>query len=387
MVATANQSKNQHEEWGFSTRAIHQAQTSLDQSRATTMPIYQTSTYTQVLDGTPVHYEYGRGDSPNREALEDTLTALENGQFAVVFGSGMAACDAILRHLNPGDHIIAGLDLYGGVYRLLEQVYRQHHIAVDYCTFDTDDWVTRIRPTTRLVWLETPTNPLLHVIDIERVTQKAHLHDLTVVVDNTFASPYLQNPLCLGADLVVHSMTKYIAGHSDVIGGVVIGGDARWRESLQFLRNATGPILGPFDAWLILRGVKTLALRMQQHTQNALHIVQFLKTHPRVSQLYYPEGQVAYSKQMRGGGGMISFVLKDADTTHVYEVLRKFRVFAVAESLGGVESLVSHPATMTHSAIPEEERNRRGIVPGLIRLSVGIEDVKDLIADLEHALD
>lgn len=339
-----------------------------------------------MLDGTPPQYEYGRGDSPNRETLEATLAALEQGHYAVVFGSGMAACDAILRRLQPGDHVIAGLDLYGGVYRLFEKVYRSHGIAVDYCDFADEQWVQTLRPTTRLLWLETPTNPLLKVTDMQRVATQAHASGVMVVVDNTFASPYLQNPLVWGVDLVVHSMTKYIAGHSDVIAGVVIGRDEAWREHLLFLRNAAGPILGPFDAWLVQRGVKTLALRMQQHTRNAERIVEFLGTHPRVARLYYPSGQVAYPKQMRGGGGMISWDLKDANKEQVYKVLRKLELFAVAESLGGVESLVSHPDTMTHSALPEAERRRRGIGPTLIRLSVGIEDVEDLIEDLDNAL-
>ncbi len=350
------------------------------------MPIYQTSTYTQPLDGSAQQYEYARGDSPNREALEDTLASLEKGRFAVAFGSGMAACDAILRTLHPGDHVLAGQDLYGGVYRLFEKVYRPQGYDIDYCNFDDGTWIRQIRPQTRLVWLETPTNPLLMVTDIEEVAKQAHLHQLTVVIDNTFASPYLQNPLVWGADLVVHSMTKYIAGHSDVIGGAVIGNDQSWRDQLKFLRNAAGPILSPFDAWLILRGLKTLALRMEQHSRNAEHLVEFLGNHARVEQIYYPWTQPISHKQMGAGGGMISFVLKDGTTDRVYNVLRNLRLFQVAESLGGVESLVSHPATMTHSSVPEEERNQRGIVSGLVRLSVGIEEAKDLIADWEQAL-
>ncbi len=372
-------------EWGFSTQAIHKSRSSIDQSRSVTMPIYQTSTYARSVDDNAPQYEYARGDSPNREALEDTLASLERGRYAVVFGSGMAACDAILRRLSPGEHIVAGHDLYGGVYRLFEQVYRPQGYHIDYCDFD-GKWTSAIDPLTRLVWFETPSNPLLQVTDIEKVSQEAHSHGLTVVIDNTFASPYLQNPLTLGADLVVHSMTKYIAGHSDVIGGAVIGNDRGWQDHLRFLRNAAGPTLGPFDAWLILRGLKTLALRMEQHSQNAEDLAEFLGNHSRVQEVYYPWTQPVGRKQMRRGGGMISFVLKPGNISQVHGVMGKLHLFQLAESLGGVESLVSHPATMTHSAVPEAQRMRRGIVPGLIRLSVGIEDGKDLITDWDKAL-
>lgn len=384
--AVGHADRYEENRWGFTTRAIHKGQTPDPVTGATIMPIYQTSTYTQKLDGNPAPYEYARGDSPNRDALEEALASLEGGDFAVSFASGMAAGDAVLRRLAPGDHIIAGADLYGGVYRLLESIYRPQGIRTDYCDLSRPDWVNRIQPATRLVWLETPTNPLLQIAPMEFITEAAHRRNLEVVVDNTFASPYLQNPLQWGADLVMHSMTKYIAGHSDVIGGIVAGRSTSWREHLTFVRNAAGAVISPFDAWLTLRGLKTLALRMERHSENAGRIAEWLAAQPAVGAVYYPGRQRGWQQQMRLPGGMVSFVLKDAGAEEAFRVLRRLRVFSVAESLGGVESLASHPATMTHAALPPEERERRGIVAGLIRLSVGIEDLGDLLADLEQAL-
>jgi cystathionine beta-lyase/cystathionine gamma-synthase len=350
------------------------------------MPIYQTSTYTQKLDGAPVRYEYARGDSPNREALESALASLERGSFGVVFASGMAACDAVLRRLTPGDHIIAGLDLYGGTYRLLESIFRPQGIIIDYCDLSQPGWESNVIPASRMVWMETPSNPLLQLTDIAQVAYSAHAHHLTLVVDNTFASPYLQNPLEWGADLVVHSTTKYIAGHSDVIGGAVIGRQEAWREHLTFLRNAAGAVISPFDAWLTLRGLKTLALRMQRHCGNAEKVAKLLAHNPQVERVYYPGLHGDLPAQMRLGGGMVSFVLSDDQPGAAYRVLRRLRLFAAAESLGGVESLASQPATMTHAALPAEERRRRGISDSLVRLSIGIEDPEDLLEDLEQAL-
>lgn len=353
---------------------------------ATTMPIYQTSTYTQKLDGKPVAYEYARGDSPNREALEAALASLERAEYAVVFASGMAACDAVLRRLSPGDHVIAGLDLYGGTYRLLETVFRPAGIVIDYCDLSDPGWEQHVLPASRMVWMETPSNPLLQLTDIGAVARLAHAHHLTLVVDNTFASPYLQNPLEWGADVVVHSTTKYIAGHSDVIGGAVVGRQAAWQEHLRVLRNTAGAVMGPFDAWLTMRGLKTLALRMQRHCDNARLVAEFLAGDSRIGRVYYPGLDGALPGQMRLGGGMVSFELRQGDLHSAYRFLRSLRLFSVAESLGGVESLASHPATMTHAALPLEERNRRGIADSLVRLSVGIEDPGDLLSDLKQAL-
>lgn len=375
---------------GFNTRAIHVGQPPDPSTGATVPPVYLTSTYTQSGLGEHKGYEYGRGDNPTRQALESVIASLEHGRFGFAFASGMAAADAVLRLLSAGDGIVAGEDLYGGVYRLFERVLRRHRIDTQYVDLSNVDALSRaIGPRTRLLWLESPTNPLLQVVDIENLARIAHERGVTVVVDNTFASPYLQNPLDLGADIVLHSMTKYIGGHSDVLGGMVVVRDPRLAEDLRFLQNAIGAILGPMEAWLTLRGVKTLGVRMDRHGANAQAVADFLSHHPAVSRVYFPglaNGQTRHviDRQMRGFGGMVSFAL--ADARRVPQVLKRFRVFALAESLGGVESLVGHPATMTHAAVPREEREKRGITDGLIRLSVGIEDVADLLADLDQAL-
>lgn len=383
------------ESQGFNTRAIHVGQEPDTATGATIVPIYATSTYTQDGLGQNKGYEYARGDNPTREALEEVLASLEHGTHAVAFASGMAAADAVIRQLKTEDEIVAGHDLYGGVYRLFERVYRAHGISTRYVDLsDANRLEAAITPKTRMVWLESPTNPLLEVVDIAALAAIAHRHGLLVVVDNTFASPYLQNPLVLGADVVVHSTTKYLGGHSDVIGGAVVVNDEDLFRDLKFIQNAAGAIIGPFEAWLTLRGIKTLGVRMDRHQANASHIAHFLQNQPEVQQVYYPElfegsARQIWQKQMRGAGGMVSFQLNVTGSdvmTRVGRVLEGFRVFSLAESLGGVESLVGHPATMTHASIPREDRMARGITDSLIRLSVGIEDVHDLEADIRRAL-
>ncbi len=379
---------------GFNTRAIHVGQAPDPTTGATVPPLYLTSTYTQPELGRHQGYEYGRNDNPTRQALEEALASLELGTGAVAFASGMAASDAILRFLDPGDVVVAAEDLYGGVYRLLERVYRPHHVRTVYQDLgrpaELEATLQRERP--RMIWLESPSNPLLQVFDITQLSQLAHQYGAWLVVDNTFASPYNQNPLALGADLVVHSTTKYIGGHSDVIGGAVIARDPDLIERLKFIRNTAGGTLGPFEAWLTLRGLKTLGVRMEQHAANAAKIADFLSAHPVVDTVYYPgyRGPVA-ERQMRTYGGMVSFTLKTDGLSDpmaaVKAVLNRFQVFSLAESLGGVESLVGHPATMTHAAVPADDRRRRGVVDTLIRLSVGIEDADDLLQDVDTALD
>ncbi|PSR32170.1 MAG: cystathionine gamma-synthase [Sulfobacillus benefaciens] len=379
---------------GFTTRAIHVGQAPDPATGATIVPIYATSTYTQESLGHHKGFEYGRGDNPTRLALETALASLEHGQHAFAFASGIAACDVVVRLLPAQSHIIAGHDLYGGVYRLFQQVHHDNHRVTYVDLSDSVQLINAIRSDTKILWVETPTNPLLQVYDIEKLAEVAHAAGLLVVVDNTFASPYLQNPLRHGADIVVHSTTKYIGGHSDVLGGAIVVNDDQLANRIKFLQNAAGAIIGPFEAWLTLRGLKTLALRMERHTVNAMKIAEFLQEHPRVRQVYYPglskgEAREILARQMKGFGGMISFEL-GGDADHALEtartVLARFRLFSLAESLGGVESLVGHPATMTHAAIPRAVRESRGIRDGLIRLSVGIEDVEDLLADIAQAL-
>lgn len=378
---------------GFHTRAIHVGQEPDPTTGATVPPLYLTSTFTQPELGQHLGYEYGRNDNPTREGLEEVLKALEKGEGAVSFASGMAASDAILRLLHPDERVVAAEDLYGGVYRLLERVYRDQGHATAYADFSDPEALDRsLRDhAPALVWMETPSNPLLTVIDIAGTAAAAHRHGAMLVVDNTFASPYNQNPLELGADVVVHSTTKYIGGHSDVIGGAVISRDTDLVERLRFIRNTAGATLGPFEAWLTHRGVKTLGVRMERHAENAAKVAHYLAAHPAVERVYYPgfQGQVA-ARQMRTAGGMVSFVVKPERGEQPFQaaqrVLNRLTVFSLAESLGGVESLAGHPATMTHAAVPRDERERRGISDGLIRLSVGIEDADDLLHDLEQAL-
>lgn len=376
---------------GFSTRAIHAGQDPDPATGATIVPIYATSTYTQAAPGQHKGYEYSRSGNPTRTALETCLAALEEGERGLAFASGLAATTGVIAGLlKPGDEVVASADLYGGTFRLLERVFKPWGLVAQY----TDDaspvgFARLITRQTKLVWIETPTNPLLQILDIAALAELAHKHGALLAVDNTFASPYLQQPINFGADIVVHSTTKYLGGHSDVVGGAVIG-RKDLLEPIKFYQNAAGGTPGPFDAYLTLRGMKTLALRMDRHCANAMHLATWLKQQPQVEKVFYPglpehPGHAISARQMRGFGGMISIRLKGG-TPAARQFLTKTRLFSLAESLGGVESLVCHPATMTHASIPVEIRTARGVDDGLIRLSVGIEDVADLQRDLQTAL-
>jgi cystathionine gamma-synthase/cystathionine gamma-lyase len=375
----------------FSTKIIHAGQEPDKATGAVVVPIYQTSTYKQVVVNVHKGFEYSRTGNPTRQALEECLAAIENGRFSLAFSSGLAAEHAVLSTLKPGDHVVAAEDMYGGTYRLFEQVFKPYGLQFSYVNGNTADFEKAIKPETKLVWIESPTNPLLRIIDISGVSAIAHKKNIKVVVDNTFASPYFQQPLLLGADLVVHSTTKYIGGHSDLIGGAIIVNDEEWYNKLKFLQNAIGAVPGAFDSWLMLRGIKTLSVRMKQHEKNAMRIAEFLENHPAVSQVFYPglsssQFHNLAKQQMTGFGGMISFKLKNGDKTNVNSMVKKLRIFSLAESLGGVESLVCYPSSMTHGSIPEEQRNAIGVSKDLIRLSVGIEDVDDLIDDISQGL-
>ena len=375
----------------FATKAIHAGQEPDPSTGAVMTPIFQTATYAQAGLGENKGFEYSRTDNPTRSALQKCIAALEGGTYGLAFASGMAAEAAVLSLLSAGDHIVACDDLYGGSYRIFERVMRRYNVETSYVPAgNLSAYEKAIRPNTKLVWLETPTNPLLRLIDIQAVADIAHRHKLMVVVDNTFASPYFQQPLKLGADIVVHSTTKYINGHSDVIGGALILNDQETYEAIKFYQNAAGGVPAPFDSWLTLRGIKTLAVRMRQHDENARAVARFLQEHPRVEKVYYPglpshpDYELA-KRQMSGFGGMVSFQFKGT-YDDVVSMVRHFKVFALAESLGGVESLVCHPASMTHGSIPKEIRESRGLTDTLLRLSVGIEDIEDILADLEQAL-
>ena len=375
----------------FSTKAIHAGQEPDPTSGAIMTPIYQTSTYAQTGMGENKGFEYARTANPTRSALEACIAALENGTHGLAFASGMAAESAVLSLLSAGDHMISCDDLYGGSYRIFERIMRRYNVETSYVTAgNVADYEKAIRPNTKLIWLETPTNPLLRLVDIRAVAEIAHRHNLLLVVDNTFSSPYFQQPLELGADIVLHSTTKYINGHSDVIGGAVVTSNEEVYEALKFHQNAAGAVPGPFDVWLTMRGIKTLAVRMRQHEENAYAVARFLMEHKRVEKVYYPglsshpDHELA-KRQMSGFGGMVSFQFKGT-LADVEQVVRRFKVFTFAESLGGVESLVCHPATMTHGSIPRELREARGLGDTLLRLSVGIEDSEDILADLEQAL-
>lgn len=375
----------------FSTKAIHAGQEPDPTTGAIMTPIYQTSTYAQTGMGEHKGFEYARTGNPTRSALEACIASLENGTYGLAFASGMAAESAVLSLLSAGDHMVSCDDLYGGTYRIFERIMSRYNIETSYATAGTvAEYEKAIRPNTKLIWLETPTNPLLRLVDIQAVAEVAHRHNLLLVVDNTFSSPYFQQPLMLGADIVLHSTTKYINGHSDVIGGAVVTSNQEVYEAIKFYQNAAGGVPGPFDVWLTMRGIKTLALRMRQHEENAQSVARFLAEHKRVEKVYYPglsshpDYELA-KRQMSGFGGMVSFQFKGT-LADVEEIVRRFKVFTFAESLGGVESLVCHPASMTHGSIPRDIREARGLNDTLLRLSVGIEDIEDIIGDLEQAL-
>ncbi len=356
-------------------------------------PIFQTSTYVQEAPGVNKGFEYARSQNPTRQALEEAFAQIEGGRYGLAFSSGVAATDAVLRLLSPGDEVICGNDMYGGTYRLFTKVYERFGLKFHYVnTQEVGQIEAAINERTRLIWIETPTNPLMNITDIAAVVTIARKHpDILVTVDNTFASPYLQNPLKLGADIVMHSATKYLGGHSDVIQGALMLNDAALRERLYFIQKSCGAVPGPMDCFLVLRGIKTLHVRMERHCANGERIAHWLRTHSKVDRVYWPgftdhpNHDIARA-QMRGFGGMISFTLKDESTEAAMKVLSSTKVFSLAESLGGVESLINHPATMTHASIPREERLKNGLSDGLIRLSVGIEDVEDLIEDLGQAI-
>jgi cystathionine gamma-lyase len=374
----------------FSTRAIHAGQDPDPATGATVVPIYATSTYTQTAVGRHKGYDYSRTANPTRAALEAQLAALEEAAACCAFASGMAAASATMNLLSAGDHVVVGDDLYGGTYRLFSRVLSRYGLEFSYVDM-TDPKAVRaaIRPQTKMFWIETPTNPLLKLVDIEAIAGLKRPGQI-VVVDNTFATPFFQSPLALGADVVVHSTTKYLGGHSDVIGGAAMANDASLAQGLKFHQNAVGGVPGPLDCYLVMRGIKTLALRMREHEKNARIIADFLAGCPEVRHVFYPglpsHPQYELAKrQMRGFGGMVSFALHGS-AQRAHEFVRRTRLFSLAESLGGVESLIAIPAEMTHGSIPKAERERRGITDGLIRLSVGIEDPEDLVADLEQAL-
>ncbi len=378
------------EQTKFATQCIHAGQKPDLETGAIMTPVYFTSTYVQDGPGKHKGYEYSRTQNPTRKALEENIAALEGGQYGFCFASGCAATSAILMCLSAGDHIVAVDDLYGGTYRLMTQVFARLGITTTFVDFHKAEALDKaLLPNTKLVWIETPTNPMLKLIDIEKVCALAKKRNIAVAIDNTFATPYLQQPLALGADLVVHSTTKYMGGHSDVIGGAVVTNSPAFAKQIAFIQNAVGAVPSPMDAFLVLRGLKTLHVRMQRHVENALQVADFLAKHPAVERVYYPglSSHPDYAlciKQMRGPGGMISFVIKGG-LEQAKRFLCATTLFSCAESLGGVESLIEHPALMTHAAVPPEIRAQLGIDDGLIRLSVGIEDVTDLLGDLKTA--
>jgi cystathionine gamma-lyase len=376
----------------FATKVLHAGVHPDPETGAIMTPIYQTSTYVQRSPGDHDGYEYSRTHNPTRTQLQDNLAALENGNWGLCFSSGMGAIDTLAKVLKPGDEVISTNDLYGGSYRIFTKVFENYGIKFNFTDLgNAENFAKLINPNTKMVWMETPTNPMLTIIDIEAITKVARANNILSVVDNTFASPYLQNPLDLGADLVMHSVTKYINGHSDVVMGAVVGRDEILHEKLAFLQNSCGAVPGPQDCFLVLRGIKTLHLRMERHCENGRKIAEFLRNHPKVDKVYWPgftdhANHDIAKKQMKDFGGMMSFTLKSDSIADAHKFLSNTHLFSLAESLGGVESLCGHPASMTHASIPREERLKSGLVDSLIRLSVGIEDVNDLIEDINNAL-
>lgn len=375
----------------FNTKTIHAGLEPDPSTGAIMTPIFQTSTYVQAAPGDHKGYEYARTQNPTRNALQNNLAALENAKHGLCFSSGMGAIDTLMKTLAPGDEVVSTNDLYGGTYRIYTKVFEKYGIKFTFIPMNDMALVTKsITSKTKMIWVETPTNPMLNIIDIKALAQIAKQHKIMLAVDNTFASPYLQNPIDLGADLVMHSVTKYLGGHSDVVMGALMTNDDALAEQLAFLQNACGAVPGPQDCFLVLRGIKTLHVRMQRHCENGERIANYLVNHPKVDRVYWPgfashPNHDVAKAQMRGFGGMMSFVLKGNKFDDALKVLSHTHLFSLAESLGGVESLIGHPASMTHASIPKEEREKSGVVDALIRLSVGIEDVDDLIEDLENA--
>ncbi len=376
----------------FGTKAVHAAIEPDPSTGAIMTPIFQTSTYVQSAPGEHKGYEYSRTQNPTRDVLQNSLAALENAKHGLCFASGLGAIDAIMKLLNPGDEVVSTSDLYGGTYRIYTKIFARYDIKFHFIGMKNADHIgDHVNGNTKLIWVETPTNPMMNVIDIDAASKVAKANGCLLAVDNTFASPYLQNPLDLGADIVMHSITKYIGGHSDVVMGALVCNDDELAEQLAFIQNSSGAVAGPMDCFLTLRGIKTLHLRMKQHCINGRAVAEFLAAHPKVDRVYWPglkshaNHEVA-GRQMRDFGGMISFSLKNDDMEAAFSILKRTRLFSLAESLGGVESLIGHPASMTHAAIPKEEREKTGVTDSLIRLSVGIEDPQDLIEDLEAAL-
>ena len=375
----------------FNTKVIHGNQSHEKVTGSVNVPVFLTSTFAQKSPGEHSGYEYSRAANPTRQALEDALASIENGARGLAFGSGLAAIDCVLKLLNPGDEIIAVDDLYGGSYRMFTRLFEKYQLKFHFVNLENpENILPLINEKTKLVWLETPTNPLMKLVDIQKVAELIKGKDILLAVDNTFATPYIQTPLDLGADIVMHSATKYLGGHSDVIAGALIAKTPELGEKLHFIQFASGGILGPHDSYLVLRGIKTLALRVQRHSENGQKIAEFLQNHPKVEQVFYPNlasnPQLELAKkQMKTFGGMISFTFKSGKKEDSIQFLEKLKVFTLAESLGGVESLANHPALMTHASIPAEKRAELGITDDLVRLSCGIEDVEDLIADIEQA--
>jgi cystathionine gamma-lyase len=377
----------------FGTKAVHAGVEPDPSTGAIMTPIFQTSTYVQEEPAKHKGYAYARGANPTRDALQKSIAALENGKFALCFSSGMGATDAVIKLLNPGDEVITSNDLYGGSYRMFKRVFERFGIKFHFIDLTNSANINAyINANTKLIWLETPSNPLMNIIDIKACVDIAKKNNITIAVDNTFASPYLQNPLDMGADIVMHSVTKYLSGHSDVIMGALVTNNEKLYTDLAFIHNSCGAVPGPQDSFLVLRGIKTLHLRMERHCLNGRNVAEFLKAHPKVGKVYWPgfsdhPNHAIAKSQMRDFGGMLSFTLKDDSLDKAFKLMKSVELFSLAESLGGVESLINHPASMTHASIPKEERVKNGLVDSLIRLSIGVEDAEDLIADLQQALD
>ncbi len=376
----------------FNTKTIHGNQAHDPSTGAVMPPIYQTSTYAQSSPGVHKGYEYSRTANPTRTAVENAFASIENGEFGLAFGSGLAAIDCVMKLLSPGDEVISTNDLYGGSYRIFTKIFENYGIKFHFIGMENVANIEHyISEKTKLIWVETPTNPMMNIIDIVAVSKVAKKHQILLAVDNTFATPYLQNPLNLGADIVMHSATKYLGGHSDVVMGALVVIDNDLADKLYFIQNSCGAVCGPMDSFLVLRGIKTLHVRMQRHCENGKAVAEYLAKHPKIEKVYWPgfenhPNHDIAKKQMKDFGGMVSFVTKGNDIKDAFKILENLKLFTLAESLGGVESLSGHPASMTHASIPKAEREKTGVVDSLIRLSVGIEDIEDLLADLDQAL-